>query len=302
MLRLMLSGHSRIHIPTETHFIADLVREIPLTAGLSPAQIASAVEIITGYSRWDELQILKEEFRRWVGCLVEPRLVDVINLIYQDQARRAGKRRFGDKTPDHIRLIPQLSVLYPGAKFIHLIRDGRDVAISHIKLGWGRYYDRKEFEWTVAMRLRREYAASAYADQILEVAYEDLVAEPEATLRKICAFIGEEFEPAMLDWGPVVNLLPEQVLSTLHAKLLQPISNDGVASWRSTLAAWECFAMEACLRRDLVDLGYRLRFSDAGWRPLLALSGWLLTVSAPLLKRAIPYLQRRNCLSKTIYI
>jgi hypothetical protein len=302
LLRLILSGHSRIHIPTETHFIADLVRELPLRDPLNTPQLDRAIELITGFRRWPEMEIPAVEFRDWARALEQPSLAEVIDLLYRHHLRIHGKQRWGDKTPDHVHIIPQLGTLYPGAKFIHMIRDGRDVAISFIEVGWGSYCDRRDFEWTRAVHRRREYRASPFAGQILEVSYERLVLDPEATIRRVCVFLGEEFEPAMLDWRGSIDLIPQAHLSTVHGKLLQPMSSDAVELWRKKLSAVECFAVEACLHRELGEVGYALRFSGPAWRPLLAVSGWLLAASAPLLTRAIPYLQRRNFFPRTIYL
>jgi hypothetical protein len=304
MLRLILACHSRIHIPPETWFIIDLVREIPVTAALSPAEVERAVDIVTSHRRWPDMGIPTEEYRRWVRGLAEPRLLDLLNLIYQHQLDACGKQRFGDKTPGYIHIIPELVALYPSAKFIHLIRDGRDVAMSYFKVSSMRYYERKDFNWTQAMRRRREYAGSSFASQILEIRYEDLVSDPATTLSKICSFLGEEFEDAMLNWqSSVSDLLPDRARdSEWHPNIGKPIMTDAARQWEKRLSAVECFAMESCLQDDLRRLGYPLRFGAAGWRPLLTVFAGLLGTAAPLLKRGIPYLQRRNVLPKGLYL
>jgi hypothetical protein len=301
LLRLILAGHSRIHIPPETWFIEDLVPELPLTRPLTREQIARAVDIMTTHVRWPDMEIAADEFRTWAEALEAPKLADVINLVYHRQLEIHGKPRFGDKTPHYFGILPQLNALYPAAKFIHLIRDGRDVAISFIDAAWEHYHDRKNFEWSIFMKLRPTYLRSALAAQILEVRYEDLVVDPEPTIRRICDFLGETFEPGMLEWQDRVPLVPKRERG-LHSKLNRPMSADAVGVWRQKLSTWECFAIEACLHRDLRRLGYRLRFSGVPWRPLLAIAGWGLRLSAPILKRGVPYLQRRNYLPKSIYI
>jgi hypothetical protein len=301
LLRLILAGHSRIHIPPETWFIEDLVRELPLASPLSPEQVARAVVIMTTHYRWPDLEIAAVDLRAWAEALESPQLVDIINLVYRRQLEIHGKLRCGDKTPPYFRILPQLSIMYNEAKFIHLIRDGRDVAISNIDVGWYRYYDRRQFPWTIAMQRRREYLRSPLAAKILEVRYEDLVVAPELTIGRICEFLGEKFEPGMLNWQSRVNLVPERERS-IHASLPRPLSREVVGIWQQKLSRWECFAVEACLHTDLCQLGYRLRFSGAPWRPLLAVAGWLLFMAAPLLKRGVPYLQRRNYLREAIYI
>lgn len=302
LLRLVLAGHSRLHIPPETWFIEPLVRKFSLTEPLSAADVESAVATMGANYRWPDMGIDIEEILRRASALVNPKLVDVLNLVYRNQLTGAGKPRFGDKTPIYITILPELATLYPGAKFIHLIRDGRDVAMSIIDAHWsGRCYDGKDFDWTRAVRLGLAYRKSPHAAQILEVKYEDLVANFEPAVRRICSFLGEEFEPRMLEFKQRIELVPERE-QHIHGKLQRPVSPDAVGVWRKKLSGFECFIMEACLRRDLLELGYPLRFSGAFWRPLLAISGALLRACAPLLNRAIPYLQRRNYLPEKAYL
>ena len=301
LLRLILAGHSRLHIPPETWFILPLIEALPLSGPLDAAQVERAVSLMVQDYRWPDMEIAAEDLRRQAEALDAPRLVDVINLVYRHHLAASGKPRFGDKTRRYINIVPQLLTLYPGAEFIHLIRDGRDVAASNIELNWNSYYDRQRFSWTLAMEKRREFQRAPFADRILDVRYEDLVSDLEATVRRFCAFLGEQFEPGMLDWQQLGNLVPERERH-IHGKLAQPVSGDAVAAWRRKLNAAECFAMEACLHKDLRELGYPLRYSGGLWPPILAVSGTALCGAAPLLRSGTRYLKRRNLLAKTAYI
>jgi Sulfotransferase family len=294
LLRLILCSHSRIHIPVETNFIEDLVSRLPLTGSLTPADVELAIKIMTSHRRWPVMGMPAEELRARVGALSAPTLAELINVMYRYQTNLAGKQRFGDKTPHYIRIIPQLITLYPQAKFIHLIRDGRDVAMSFLDAGFERYYDRNKFLWTIAIKMREKYQRCPYAAQILEMRYEDLIADLQNAIRRICEFIGEDFEPDMLDWHKNLMLLPEG-WEKQHQKLYQPLLTDGAERWR-TIGRVDCFIIESCLHAELRRLGYPLRFAGIAWRPLLALCGWGLRAAAPLLSRGIPHLQRRNYL------
>ena len=255
---------------------------------------------MTSHYRWPDMQIAADVLHRQAMALKDPQLVDIVNLVYREHLARTGKPRLGDKTPRYFMIVPQLAALYPDAKFIHLIRDGRDVAISFIDLGFSHYYQ-KSFEWTRVMRNRAALLDGPYASQILEVKYEDLIKDPPAVLRRICHFLDEEFEPAMLDWTPLLDLVPERERS-IHPKLGQPITTDAIGVWRKRLSAVECFAMEACLWRDLLRLGYQLRFSSPAWRPLLDMAAWLLHMGAPFMRRTVDGIWRRNLLPRRIYL
>ncbi len=300
LLRLILSGHSRLHIPPETWYVMPLAEQLPLTGMLTPQQVAQAAEIMTSSRRWVDLGIDAAEFRAQAAALPQPALTDLLNLVYGHHLRLAGKPRFGDKTPVYIGILPQLDALYPSARYIHLIRDGRDVAISFTDVQWGFSFSR-EFEWPTAMRLARQYRASALAPRILEVRYEDLVRDTEGTVRRICDFLGEAFEPAMLDWQRQIDMVPAQERH-IHRKLERPISQDAIGVWQRKLSALECFVIEASLQRDLRRQGYALRFAHPLWRPLLAATGAVLHALSPLLDRAVPFLQHRGLLPKTLYL
>jgi hypothetical protein len=301
MLRLILAGHPRLHVVPETWFIGSLVQELPLAGALTKEQVDRAMMIMTEDYRWPDMAMSAAELRREATSLQSPRLVDIINIVYHRHLVRAKKERCGDKTPNYIQIVPQLATLYPRAKFIHLIRDGRDVAISRIDLDWERYYERDRFVWSLAMAKRREYLYSPYARQILDVRYEDLVTDLEGTVRHICNFLEEAFHPAMLDWHDLITLVPARERH-IHRKLTQRPSPAATSVWRHKLTALECFAMEACLYRDLEQLDYQLRFRSVAWRPLLSTAGWTLGTMAPLLRLGIPYLRRRNLWPKWPYI
>jgi len=301
LLRLILCGHSRLHVPPETWFIADLVAHFPLSTPLSPAQVHDATEVMAGHYRWPDLEIPADALRAQAAALASPTLADLIDLPYREHLRRAGKPRFGDKTPPYIAIVPELLALYPDARFINLTRDGRDVAISFVDAHFhGRPYH-ADFEWTAAVRLAAQWRASPHAAHILDVRYEDLVRDPEPVVRRICDFLGEVFEPAMFAYRERLELVPERE-RWIQGKLGRPISSDAVAVWRGKLSALECFCIEASLRADLERLGYAPRFGARPWRPLLAATGWLLRRLGKLLDIAVPALERRGVFRRAVYL
>ncbi len=299
LLRLILAGHSHLHIPSETWFLDPLVREFPLAGTLTQPQLERAIETMVRHERWPDMALSETELRCQAGALTQPTLVSLIDIVYAHLLRESSKQRLGDKTPHYFAIVPQLATLYPDAKFIHLVRDGRDVAISWIDAGWQRYYD-AGFAWPAAMaHLRRDSAV--YPDRMLEVHYEDMVRAPAETACLICAFLGETFEQEMLDWQGRTGMVVSRDRH-LHTRLQQPLSNDAIAVWRRRLSAVACFTMEACLHRELVQGGYTLRFSARGWGPLFGLTAGLLRALAPLLARGIPYLQKRRMLPRKVYL
>ncbi len=302
LLRLILASHSRIEIPPETWFLLPLVERLPLTTPLTPAQVEQAVAIITSNYRWPDMGIEAGAFAGWARALPAPRLADVMGLIYDHHLRLSDKPRFGDKTPPYIAILPQLSEVYPDAKFIHLIRDGRDVAMSFLDAHFAGAAWAADFEWTRAVRLGLAGRGSPLAERILDVRYEDLVLDLEPTVRRICAFLGEAFEPAMLCWREAIDRKVPMRERVIHKSLSRPVSAEAVNAWRSRLSLAEQFATECCIQPELAALGYELRFRARAWRPALGLGRVLLPRIGPQLRRVIQGLRRRGLLERQIYL
>ena len=139
-----------------------------------------------------------------------------VDRLFMPAARRAGAVRWSEKTPRNVLLADQLARMWPSARFIHVVRDGRDVASSLLENGFwplaaghefpslSRFSGPMTFEgacdyWLEVMRLAREAEARLPAGSSLEVRLEDLVTEPEETLGRVCAFLGEPMDPVLLD-------------------------------------------------------------------------------------------------------
>ena len=127
-----------------------------------------------------------EDFERAVTQLEKPCLRDILNIIYDFHLDKEGKSVWGDKTPPYVSIIPALVELYPQARIIHLVRDGRDVAKSFQKVGWyGPWLHDNTREWCDAIRAVRACRVAHPEIVILEVRYEELVLDTEATIRSI---------------------------------------------------------------------------------------------------------------------
>ena len=118
------------------------------------------------------------------------------NGIMLEFAAREGKTRWCEKTPPHIFHLDLLSEAFPSAKFIHIIRDGRDCAASCLRR-WGTHPVGASVRWREAMQAGR-MAAETLPGRFLEVVYEEITVNPQDALRKICEFLGVAFDSAVL--------------------------------------------------------------------------------------------------------
>jgi len=294
---MMLAAHSRLCIPPETWYLLPLVKRFSFDRPLNPEEIEAAVSIITGHYRWPDMKLSAAEFRSAVHQLARPYLRDLVEVVYRWHMQAEGKARWGDKTPPYIEILPELARMYPESRFIHLIRDGRDVANSFKVTKWvGWYWHNNVREWIEALECHWRWIHSDIRDRILEVRYEKLVLETEATLQEICRFIGEEFEPQMLSWEwQVDQLVPSREIIS-HPKLKQRIGPEGVSRWKREMSAREIFVTEAFMGSHLKRLGYERRYASPLWLPAFALTRWIYPALAAALEfsvRGARYLRRR---------
>jgi len=292
----MLAAHSRLSIPPETWYLQPLVKRFSFDRPLNPDEIEAAVSIITGHYRWPDMKLSALEFRGAVRQLSRPYLRDLVEVVYRWHMQAEGKVRWGDKTPNYIQILPELARMFPDSRFIHLIRDGRDVAKSFQATDWvGWYWHDSVQNWIRALECHWRWIRSDIRDRILEVRYEKLVLETEATLQEICRFIGEEFEPQMLAWEWQVNqLVPSREMRS-HSKLKQRIGPEGVSRWKREMSARQIFVTEAFMGSHLMRLGYERRYARPLWLPAFALTRWIYPslAAAEFPVRAARYLRKR---------
>jgi hypothetical protein len=198
-----------------------------------------------------------------------------LRAFYQLYAARQGKTRFGDKTPGHIFWIPEIAALLPEAFFIHITRDGRDVAASirHMWFGPGNNIQALAESWLKWLAAGFD-AAKAYPDRYLEVRYEDIAMKPEPAIRRILASIDLPFHPAVLRHHErAAERLAElgelrkpdgELYATLeahqgiHLRALEPPNPNQIGRFRRDLSREEITIFEAVAGPVLKSLGYAL--------------------------------------------
>lgn len=199
MLRLILDrAGAGAALPPETMFISDF-----LGAWHEGGLDDHAAAVALTRRVWNHPKV-----RQW-GIGGEPELPPpglpheeafrwAVEQPYLAYMRRDGKQWWADKTPPYIDRIDELAAIFPGAKFIELVRDGRDVALSILTVPFGDATTwHAARRWAHCVRVGAEQRRRR-PDDVLLVRYEDLVAEPEAHVRRICEFLDIDFDPDML--------------------------------------------------------------------------------------------------------
>lgn len=202
-----------------------------------------------------------------------------VSTIFDRYGAERGKPLGGSKNPDYLRHLPTLHRLWPDAKFIHIIRDGRDVCLCASNRWKGkpdfsgfpfllyenpdRIFDGWKEDpitttalwWERNVSLGRDFGRSLGPRMYYEMRYEALVAHPQRECMAVCEFLGLPFDSAMLRHQE--NFRPRRGPdgAVLHAHVALPIT-PGLRNWRTEMPAAELERFEAAAGPFLDELCY----------------------------------------------
>ena len=171
-------------------------------------------------------------------------------------AQSEGKTRWADKTPAYIGHVDRLAAIWPDARFVVLVRDGRDVALSVMGVPFGPNNAwAAARSWAIAIRQGRE-AAARYPGRVLELRYEDLVTSPEQELETVCDFLGLDYDDDMLALERTERSKVAEDQSAWFTNVWSGITTAAVGKWRTELSPREVGIFEAVAGDELRALGY----------------------------------------------
>ena len=271
LLRLMLDAHPDLAIPPETNFIHRAAE----ACGDATDPRRAFLETVMSHPRWRDLHIEGDSLTQRVAAIEPFDLAGAVRSLYELYAERCGKPRWGDKTPHYLRRMTLIQELLPEAYFIHIIRDGRDVALSVKDLWFGAdSIEEAARRWQGNINKARHQ--SKKLPHYLEIRYEDLVTDTEPTLRRISEYIDLPWNPRMLDYHKTANERLSELKRdrtgpkgktgvqgdahvAIHSLTGKPPQRDRIGRWRQEMTAADRERFEEVAGRTLQELGY-----DAG--------------------------------------
>ena len=290
LLRVMLDRNPGLAVPDESYFVPQLARRHRGT--VDPATFVDDLRRLPTLAEWS----LSADA---VASRLRPGMStgEAIAAVFETYAAERGKPRWGDKTPLYMQHLPLLEQLFPDARFVHLIRDGRDAALSFLSVpegimteGWGHSRDAAGFasQWATEVRAARALGDRVGPGRYLELRYEALVVDPASALRRICSFAALEYDDMMLRYvGETESARKE------HQQRLNEPPRVGVRDWSTEMPPVDREAFEKVAGDLLAELGYPVterghdrrrlatyRAKSAAWRAVGA-----VTQRSPLWRR-----------------
>lgn len=262
LLRLMLNAHSRIAIPEETIYFKSSIAGVSIDNWRAPGLSTAAYHTLVTSTLDANPTMLAHLNRSGLEaelCQDAPHdLRRPFALLLQRWAEAQGKARWGEKTPGNLFFVDVLLEMFPGAQFIHVVRDPRAGVASMQQVDFfpnsipfnamnRRKHDR------VAERMRHHVPSTQWRT----VLYEDLVADPESVLSALCSYLGETFEPAMLAFHRTSSqYMKSEAATSFNAAATQPVTDTMTEKWKAQLSPQDVAVIETVCTTELHRYGY----------------------------------------------
>lgn len=271
LMQYILRSHPELGFPTgESHFFVPYYQQRATYGDLGrPENVRRLLESIYSNRR----RFFDEELHglRWdldaVTRLVTERgartVPAIIATILAENARREGKRRWGDKTPYYVLHLPLLLEMFPDASFVHIVRDGRDCALSMLQ----RKEDLKIFNTYHAGYIWKRYVDAGtefgrgHPAAYKELKYEAIIQDPEPVLSDLCRFLDIDYDERLVDFTKARG----QGKTTL---LKQPIQGGNSEKWRRRMSRRQLKVFEGMAADTLKAKGYAIVTGREGVHPL----------------------------------
>lgn len=258
LLRMMMNAHPEVAVPPESRFI------IELWPGERYIEVQRFLDALAAHGCFQSWDLSIEAVARAIGDTGRVSYAQAVSGAFSAYARVNGKSRWGDKTPRYVERIELLAQLFPGARFIHLVRDGRNVALSYANVPFGpKTVGKAAALWATRVTAGRVSGSALGGERYLEIRYEDLVEDPSGEVKDICGFLDLDFDAGMLDYTERArgSVLPRATRYNPH--VTEPPQTN-VRSWQDSMPPDQIEIFEAVAGGALTLMAYERRFPEPG--------------------------------------
>lgn len=251
----MLHSHPALAVVHESYFVPGLLRRREHFEAGARFDTEGFTGALLGHYGFARLDVPETAVRAALGQPEDT--VDALRRIYGAFATHHGKQRAGDKTPLYVMNIDLLAASFPEARFVHVLRDGRDVALAYLANEWGpTSVEEAAVYWRRHVGAGRRSGGALGPARYREVRYERLVSAPEEVLRDLCVFLDLDYAPEMLRYHERADtLIPRAAHPEHHESLAQP-PTPGLRRWQDQMATPDVEVFEALAGPTLTATGY----------------------------------------------
>lgn len=251
----MLDCHPSIAVPYESHLYSRIYPRVRRNADLSNP--GTRERLVAEILRTADLRqwMPRPSLEATLAAVRRPDFHGLVEALLATWTRSRGKTRWGEKTPQHTMCWRHIVEGFPDLQVLHMVRDGRDVALSFRSAPFGpKHVYHAARHWLRYLDAAEEAGAALGRDAFLQVRYEDLLADPARELRTICDFLGEPYAESMLSFHRHDVAYPTDARNAGH--LRHPVLSENREKWRVGLTGRELRIFEAIAGPHLARYGY----------------------------------------------
>lgn len=255
LLSRMLNQHSEIAIPYESQIFNYFYPWIDYYGDLSKTdnleRFVSDILSTDFIHDWSNPPSQEEVIKN----VKVPNFGGVFNAILESWMIRNKKKLWGEKTPRHIFYWKEILSIFPNAKIIFIVRDGRDVALSLLGARFGpkTIYGAAKW-WEQYCSIMEVIESNIPKERFVQVAYEDLISKPKENLTRICKFLDLEYESTMLDFHTQKSEYKSDSINQENLK--KPVMSNNMNKWRNEFSPKERHFFDKVAGEYLEKNGY----------------------------------------------
>jgi hypothetical protein len=284
LLRAIFDGHPQLAVPPESHFI------VPFRPRRGAFDLETFLDRVQAHPRYRHWDLDDVQVRRAVIADRPADYPDAVRSLFAAYAAHHGKPGYGDKTPAYVYQVPALARMFPEARFVHIIRDGRDASMSFLRTEFASGgIEEAAWAWKIGTKRARRAGARLGPERYQEVRYEALVDDPETETRRVADFLGLSYLPEMLSYSERADEMLDHTPHPAAHQNLRKAPTKGLRDWRREMSPGDLETFESIAGDLLDELGYE-RGITAG--RLAAASGRMRLQTRRLMRRtrqALPH-------------
>jgi hypothetical protein len=279
----MLDAHPNVVIPHESQVILNLFRKYGRITIWRQKDIKRFVKDLEDQQIYGIWNLDKKQLEAsLLACKGHYRFHDLIKILYIHFISiypKSDIQIIGDKNPVYSYNFGQIFKIFPEARFIHLTRDYRDQILSMRKMDFEIHHPALvSFRWKLSVKMIQPYKKK-FPENFFSVRYEDLVADPETTLKELCDFLSIEFDPGIIEFykkKATDDFLPEYAMKKYHASLFNPVSSEKVDTWKQKLSVREIKMADAVVGKSAEIVGHQRIYTRPDWGVLILVLPFLV--------------------------
>jgi hypothetical protein len=262
LLRRILNTHDGIVIPPETYVLGEIFRLHNLHKSVKWEQYVNI--ILSTFEYHDQFFTFEIESLRELALELkqfkpsERSLALILDKFYHFYAEIKGEEleRWGDKTPINAAYVYRLKKSFSNAQFIHIVRDGVDVAYSYVNANLYEDYETAALRWKKSVNFLKKFGKK-FPESYLEVTYEQLVRAPENTTKEVCTFLDIAFRQEMISSDKEASKLGDVRYLDHHNNVFNKINTDSIGKGRSKVPVEVLSNLKKRLNPLLEQLEYK---------------------------------------------